>query len=46
VVVRNGLSMDLAQLFIHDLQRSVEYLDGLSGPLPKEIGKTASGFHH
>ena len=46
VVVRNGFSMDLAQLFVHDLERSVAYLDGLSGPLPKEVGKTVSGFHH
>ena len=36
VVVRNGLSMDLANLFMADLKRCVEYLENLSGPLPKE----------
>jgi glutamate decarboxylase len=36
VVVRNGFSMDLAHLFLKDLKASVEYLERLNGPLPKE----------
>ena len=36
VVVRNGLSLDLAHLFLADLKRSVAYLEGLSGPIPKD----------
>jgi glutamate decarboxylase len=46
VVVRNGLSMDLASLFIQDLQRSVDYLDRLTGPMPKESDSASSAFHH
>jgi glutamate decarboxylase len=38
VVVRNGLSLDLAHLFLADLKRSVGYLEALSGPMPKDEG--------
>ena len=46
VVVRNGFSMDLADLFLEDLDRSVAYLDRLSGPMPKEGGPERPAFHH
>jgi glutamate decarboxylase len=46
IVVRNGLSMDLAALFVEDLQRAVDYLDRLAGPMPKEAVPAASSFHH
>ena len=46
IVVRNGFSMDLASLFIQDLQRSVDYLDRLTGPMPKESSAPATSFHH
>ncbi|CAB4935751.1 MAG: glutamate decarboxylase [Actinobacteria bacterium] len=46
VVVRNGFSMDLASLFVQDLQRSVDYLDRLTGPMPKESAAATSSFHH
>lgn len=46
VVVRNGLSMDLARLFVQDLQRSVAFLDGLSGPMPREATEAGGKFHH
>ena len=46
VVVRNGFSMDLASLFVQDLQRSVDYLDRLTGPMPKESTAVSSSFHH
>ncbi len=36
VVVRNGLGHDLAELFAGDLERAVEWLSNLSGPLPEE----------
>jgi len=45
VVVRNGLSFDLAELFLADLEKSVEWFDGLSGPMPRETTPTG-GFRH
>jgi glutamate decarboxylase len=45
IVVRNGLSMDLAEALIDQLDTSVRYLDGLGGKLPHE-GRTTSAFHH
>ena len=44
VVVRNGFSHDMADLFLRDLDVAVEWLDGLSGPMPHE--QQPSGFHH
>jgi len=46
VVVRNGLSMDLAHLFLADLKRSVEYLESLSGPIPKDGATSGHHFAH
>ncbi len=45
IVVRNGLSMDLADSLLDEIGESVRYLDGLDGPLPHEGRKTAA-FHH
>ncbi len=45
IVVRNGLSMDLANLLLNSIRECVDYLDGLSGPLPKQRRATTS-FHH
>jgi glutamate decarboxylase len=45
IVVRNGLSLDLADRLLDQITDSVRYLDGLSGPLPRE-GRRTSGFHH
>ena len=44
IVVRNGLSMDMAELLLQDIRTQVEYLDGLDGPLPHE--EQHSAFHH
>ena len=44
VVVRNGLSHDMAELFLRDLREAVGWLDGLSGPMPHE--RQPSCFHH
>jgi glutamate decarboxylase len=44
VVVRNGFSRDMAELFLRDLRTAVEWLDGLSGPMPHE--DQPSSFHH
>ncbi len=45
IVVRNGLSKDLAGALLDDIKSAVAYLDGLEGPLPRERRKT-TGFHH
>jgi len=45
VVVRNGVSMDMAHLLLHDIRTSTEYLDALEGPLPREA-KPRGGFRH
>jgi glutamate decarboxylase len=45
IVVRNGLSHDLADTLLQAIRDSVTYLDGLSGPLPREARPTTS-FHH
>jgi len=45
VVVRNGLSMDLADALLDSIGESVRYLDGLDGPLPHEHRRTGA-FHH
>ncbi|MGC0362256.1 glutamate decarboxylase [Rhodococcus sp. 27YEA15] len=36
IVVRNGLSRDLAAALIEDLRNEVAYLDNLEGPMPAE----------
>ncbi|MCQ4079299.1 glutamate decarboxylase [Streptomyces sp. RB6PN25] len=43
IVVRNGLSMDLARALLKDIEESVHYLDRFAQPLP---GEARSGFHH
>jgi glutamate decarboxylase len=43
VVVRDGVSMDLARNLVQDIREAVHYLDRLSHPLPTE---SRSGFHH
>ena len=45
VVVRNGLSMDLADKLLDQIEASVKYLDALDGPLPHE-GRPTTPFHH
>ena len=44
VVVRNGFSHDMAELFLRDLRVSIAWLDDLSGPMPRE--EQPSTFHH
>lgn len=45
IVVRNGLSMDLASQLLDDIRSSFAYLGNLSGPMPKE-GRSTKTFHH
>ncbi len=44
IVVRNGLSMDLAALLLNDIKTQTQYLDGLEGAVPQESPQSA--FHH
>ncbi len=44
IVIRNGLSRDLAEVFIADLRGEIAYLDSLGSPIPA-VGQRP-GFHH
>jgi glutamate decarboxylase len=44
IVVRNGVSRDLADLLVADLGLHVEYLERLSTPLPST--GAGEGFRH
>lgn len=44
IVVRNGLSMDMADQLLTDIKDAVAYLDKLESPMPVE--GQAPGFHH
>ncbi|MFC5177102.1 glutamate decarboxylase [Nocardioides taihuensis] len=44
VVVRNGFSHDMADLFLRDLRTAVDWLDHLDGPMPRE--EQPANFHH
>src|SRR3954468_22025357 len=44
VVVRNGFSHDMAELFLRDLRIAIDWLDHLESPMPVE--ENPSQFHH
>jgi glutamate decarboxylase len=44
VVVRNGFSHDMAELFLRDLRAAITWLDDLDAPMPHE--SQPSTFHH
>jgi glutamate decarboxylase len=44
IVVRNGLSHDLADELLDDIREQVAFLDDLDGPMPREDVQPA--FHH
>jgi glutamate decarboxylase len=44
IVVRNGVSRDLADDLLEDIRIETEWLDGLTSPMPAEGAR--SGFHH
>ncbi|UPO78199.1 glutamate decarboxylase [Arthrobacter sp. Helios] len=44
IVVRNGLSMDLAARLLDDIREETSYLNNLSAPMPSE--RKHPGFHH
>src|SRR5947209_3510330 len=44
IVVRNGFSHDMAELFLRDVRVAVDWLDDLQSPMPHE--EQPSTFHH
>jgi glutamate decarboxylase len=44
IVVRNGLSMDLAEELLEGIETETAYLDALESPMPVEGQRP--GFHH
>jgi glutamate decarboxylase len=46
VVVRAGLTRDMADLFLADLRKQTEWLEGLAGPLPGRDPKDHRSFAH
>jgi glutamate decarboxylase len=44
IVIRNGVSHDLADLLVADLRRHVDYLEKLPAPLPPT--SSGEGFRH
>ena len=46
VVVRAGMTHDMADLFLADLRKQTAWLEGLSGPLPGRDPKDHKSFAH
>jgi glutamate decarboxylase len=46
VVVRAGLTHDMADLFLANLRKQTEWLEGLAGPLPGRDPKDHQSFAH
>jgi glutamate decarboxylase len=44
VVVRNGFSHDMAELFLRDVRAAIDWLDNLAAAMPHE--NQPRGFHH
>jgi glutamate decarboxylase len=45
IVVRNGVSRDLADYLLDNIRAAVDYLQGLKAPLPRD-GRTEESYHH
>jgi glutamate decarboxylase len=45
IVVRNGVSMDLADYLLENIRDAVAYLESLSSPMPREQ-RTTKSYHH
>jgi len=45
IVVRNGVSMDLADYLLLNIRTAVDYLESLTSPMPRE-GRTNVSYHH
>jgi glutamate decarboxylase len=46
IVVRAGMTMEMAELLIDDFKDQTEFLESLSGPLPRPRTETSKAFAH
>ena len=46
VVVRAGLTTDMADLFLADLRKQTEWLESLEGPMPDRRAEERHSFRH
>jgi glutamate decarboxylase len=46
VVVRAGLTTDMADLFLADLRKQTAWLESLEGPMPKRRPEEQQSFRH
>jgi glutamate decarboxylase len=46
VVVRAGMTYDMADLFLDALRKKTEELESLDGPLPRRLGQEGGAFKH
>ncbi|HET9076219.1 MAG TPA: glutamate decarboxylase [Acidimicrobiales bacterium] len=46
IVVRSGMTFDMAELLLGDLRSRTEKLEALEGPLPEGATSTEQPFHH
>jgi glutamate decarboxylase len=46
VVVRTGLTSDMADLFLADMRKQTDLLESLDGPLPARRGEERESFRH
>jgi glutamate decarboxylase len=46
VVVRAGMTQDMADLFVEDLRKTTETLESLDSPLPQRSAEERAGFKH
>ena len=46
VVVRAGMTLDMADLFLGDLRKQTDALEALESPLPRRHPDDVEGFSH
>lgn len=45
IVVRNGVTLDMARALAEDIKKDVEFLENLDGPMPRDANQ-GKAFHH
>ena len=46
IVVRAGMTQDMADVLLHDLRERTEFFESLDGPLPRPSAASSTGFKH
>ena len=46
IVVRAGMTQDMADVLLHDLRERTEFFESLDGPLPRPSAESSTGFKH